>query len=141
MGLVTRNKIIITVSVILFLVLISGCAAPKIIGGPILKNSLTDGVYKGKAKDGPVRVLVEVTIQNKHITNINLLEHRTWKGRPAEHIIPVRIIDEQSTKVDAVSGATVSSRAIMNAVENAIQKAQKAIKKQGGQVFILESAD
>lgn len=83
--------------------LISGCARLKITGGPIPKNGLTDGVYKGKAKDGPVRVLAEVTIQNRRITNINLLEHRTWKGGPAEQTIPVRIIDEQSTKVDAVS--------------------------------------
>ena len=119
-----KNKIIITVTVGLFLALILGCATPIITGGPIPKNTLIDGVYKGKAKDGPVRVLAEVTIKNQRITDINLLEHRTWKGRPAEQTIPIRIIDEQSTKVDAVSGATVSSRAIMNAVENAIQKAR-----------------
>ena len=41
-----------------------------------------------------------------------------------ENIIPFRIIDEQSTNVDAVSGATVSSTAIMNAVDDAIQMAK-----------------
>jgi len=29
--------------------LIIGCAATKIVGGPILKNSLKDGIYDGKA--------------------------------------------------------------------------------------------
>jgi uncharacterized protein with FMN-binding domain len=109
---------------LLILSLIIGCAAPKIVGGPILKNSLKDGIYDGKAKVGPVKVLARVTIQNQRITNISLLEHRTWKGREAENIIPHRIIDEQSTKVDAVSGATVSSTAIMNAVDDAIKTAK-----------------
>ena len=51
------------------------------------------------------------------------MEHRTWKGGAAEGIIPHRIIETQSTKVDAVSGATTSSVAIMNAVEDAVRKA------------------
>jgi uncharacterized protein with FMN-binding domain len=106
------------------LLLIIGCAAAKIVGGPILKNSLEDGIYDGKAKVGPVKVLARVTIQNQRITNISLLEHRTWKGRAAENIIPHRIIDKQSTKVDSVSGATVSSTVIMNAVDDAIQLAK-----------------
>ena len=111
-------------SFVLSLSLIIGCAAPIIVGGPILKNSLKDGTYDGKAKVGPVKVLARVTIQNQRVTNVGLLEHRNWKGKAAENIIPHRIIDEQSTKVDAVSGATVSSTAIMNAVEDAIQMAK-----------------
>jgi uncharacterized protein with FMN-binding domain len=90
-----------------------GCATPKIVGGPIPVNSLKDGTYIGQAKDGPVKVIAEVTIQNQRVKNINLIEHRTWKGKRAENTIPGRIIDEQSTRVDAVSGATLSSRAIM----------------------------
>ena len=47
-----------------------------------------------------------------------------WKGVLAEGTISNRIIETQSTKVDAVSGATIGSVAIMNAVQDAIQKAQ-----------------
>ena len=101
-----------------------GCATTEIVGGSIPKNLLKDGTYDGIAKEGPVKVLAEVTIKNQSITKIELIEHRTWKGRAAENIIPDRIIDEQSTSVDAVSGATISSRVIMNAVEVAIQKAK-----------------
>jgi uncharacterized protein with FMN-binding domain len=46
-------------------------------------------------------------------------------GGPAEEIIPARIIEKQSTNVDAVSGATMSSDAIMNAVQLAIERASK----------------
>ena len=109
---------------LLSLLLIIGCAAAKIIGGPIIPNNLKDGVYDGKAKVGPVKVLARVTIQNQRVTNIRLLEHRNLKGKAAENIILHRIIDGQSTRVDTVSGATVSSTAIMNAVDDAIQMAK-----------------
>jgi uncharacterized protein with FMN-binding domain len=101
-----------------------GCASAKIAGGPIPSSDIRDGVFEGTATIGPVKVLAKVTIENKRITIIELLEHRTWKGKAAENAIPKRIIDQQSTKVDAVSGATVSSRAIMNAVEKAVQKSK-----------------
>ncbi|GAK56987.1 hypothetical protein U27_03951 [Candidatus Vecturithrix granuli] len=40
-----------------------------------------------------------------------------------EPIIPQRIIENQSTAVDSVTGATNSSTVIMNAVQNALEKA------------------
>jgi uncharacterized protein with FMN-binding domain len=108
----------------LFLVVIIGCGTSAITGGPISKGMLKDGTYSGQATNGPVKVLAKVTIENQRITSIDLVEHRTWKGKAAEKTIPFRIIEKQSTKVDAVSGATMSSTAIMNAVETAINKAR-----------------
>ena len=72
--------------------IILGCASAEFVGGPIPPNSLRDGTYDGQAKDGPVTVVAEVTIENQRITNINLIEHRTWKGKKAEHIVSGRII-------------------------------------------------
>ena len=46
-------------------------------------------------------------------------------GGPAEEVIPAKIIEKQSTNVDVVSGATMSSDAIMNAVQLAIERASK----------------
>jgi uncharacterized protein with FMN-binding domain len=107
------------------LILVVSCSTGKtIIGGPISHANLKDGTYEGSAKNGPVKVKAKVTISDQKITDINLIEHRTWKGGAAEGMIPDRIIEAQSTKVDSVSGATMSSVAIMNAVEDAIQKAQ-----------------
>ena len=104
--------------------LVIGCATAQIIGGQIPPDGLMDGVYEGKATNWPVKVLARVKIQSRHITSIEIVEHRNGKGSPAEDMIPDRIIKEQSTRVDAVSGATISSKTIMNAVENAIQKAK-----------------
>ncbi len=101
-----------------------GCATEKIVGGPIPEEILKDGTYVGSASAGPVKVVAQVTIDNHRIAQVELIEHRTWKGGAAERIIPDRIVEAQSTRVDAVSGATMSSRAIMNAVEVAIRKAE-----------------
>jgi major membrane immunogen (membrane-anchored lipoprotein) len=102
----------------------AGCAAKRPLGGPVQGERLKDGFYKGEATSGPVGVMVEVRIQDRRITSIRLMEHRHWRGEAAEKLIAARIIEEQSTRVDAVSGATTSSIAIMNAVENAVQKAR-----------------
>ena len=119
-----KNEFFLLSTVGILLVLVFGCAGPRIIGGPIPGDSLKDGIYHGEATEGPVKVLAKVTVENQRITDIKLISHRTWKGKTAEKAIPYRIIEHQSTKVDAVSGATRSSIAIMNAVEDALQKAK-----------------
>ena len=114
-----------TIALGILIVLVAACSSGKsIIGGPISHANLKNGIYEGTAKNGPVKVKVMVEISDQKITDIDLIEHRTWKGGAAEDVIPYRIIEAQSTKVDAVSGATMSSVAIMNAVEDAVQKAR-----------------
>lgn len=102
----------------------AGCATtPPIPTGKVDHQELVDGMYEGSYRRGPMKARVKITIENQRISSIDLLEHDTWKGKEAEEIIP-RIIQEQSTDVDTVSGATMSSRVIMNAVQNAVDKAK-----------------
>jgi len=108
----------------ILLISFAGCAAKRPLGGPVPGEGLKDGVYGGEAKSGPVWVMVEVRVQDRRISGVRVLEHRHWRGEAAEKVIPARIIEEQSTCVDAVSGATTSSIAIMNAVEDAVKKAR-----------------
>ena len=63
---------------------------------------------------------VEVTVEDGEIVSINILEHRHERGKAAEKVIE-KIIEEQKTDVDAVSGATNSSTVIKKAVENALK--------------------
>ena len=62
-----------------------------------------------------------VTVSRGVITDIELLEHKNGRGAPAETIIN-DILRRQDVNVDAVSGATNSSRVIMKAVENALKQ-------------------
>ena len=100
-----------------------GCAQTPVIGEPVDHARLKDGTYEGSYRGGPNKASVQVTIRDNNIVNIEILQHQAWRGKKAETAIVERIIAHQSTKVDAVSGATNSSRVIMNAVQNAIEKA------------------
>ena len=103
--------------------LLIGCAKTPVIGALVDHTKLADGIYEGSYRGGPNKALVKVTIKDNKIVNIEIIEHQAWKGKKAQVPIVERIIADQSTKVDAISGATNSSRVIMNAVQNAIEKA------------------
>jgi len=82
---------------------------------------LKDGVYEGEYDAGYIYAKVSVTIENGRIRDIKILKHNNERGASAELIIE-NIIKEQSTRVDAVSGATNSSLVIIKAIENALEK-------------------
>ena len=83
-----------------------------------------DGKYVGEYSIIPVHVKVEVTIENHKFKSINILKHDNGLGGSAE-IITHNIIESQSLDVDTISGATVSSKCILKAVENALENSKK----------------
>ena len=86
--------------------------------------NITDGIYVGKYSITPVYVEVEVTVTEHKITNIKIIEHENGLGGKAEKIVD-NVISRQSLEVGAVSGATVSSKCIIKAIENALQSGSK----------------
>ncbi|MDF2890491.1 MAG: hypothetical protein K0R80_858 [Clostridia bacterium] len=97
------------------------------VGCQASNGKYTDGIYNGSSegKFGPIKV--EVTVEKSKINAIKILEHSETPGLsdPILEKIPQEIIKAQSTEVSAVSGATVTSNAIMQAVQDAIKDAQK----------------
>lgn len=85
-------------------------------------SSVADGNYVGSYSVFPVSAEVEVVIEDKAIKEIKLLKHFNGQGKDAE-IIPGNVTNAQSLKVDSVSGATYSSKVILNAIRNALIKA------------------
>lgn len=83
-------------------------------------SKVSDGVYTGSYDSGPVVVEVKVTVSGHAITDIELVKHRNGQGSAAEAITG-KIIAAQSLKVDVVSGATMSSKVILLAIENALK--------------------
>jgi uncharacterized protein with FMN-binding domain len=63
-----------------------------------------------------------VTVKNHTIKKIELLKHKNGQGQGAE-IIPDKVMEVQSLKVDSVSGATYSSKVILKAIQDALLKA------------------
>ena len=87
-------------------------------------KDLKDGVYTGSGQgfNGPIRV--RVTISKGSITNVEILSHsddNPYFGR-ARSVIS-KILGKADKSVDTVSGATYSSRGILDAVRNALSKA------------------
>lgn len=81
-----------------------------------------DGVYEGSANGMGGAVKVAVTVSGGKITAVEVVEHSETAGisDPAIEQMPAKIVDAQSTDVDAVAGATVTSEAIKEAVKAAL---------------------
>ena len=90
----------------------------KPIFDPNLK-ALKDGDYHGSANFFPIEVEVNVQVTDSRITGIDLVKHRNGRGKDAESI-PHKVIQAQSLQVEAVSGATYSSKAILLAIADAL---------------------
>jgi len=82
-------------------------------------SKIADGTYIGECNVDFIYAKVEVTVMDGAMTKIDLLEHKNEKGASAE-IITDDIIQHQQIDVDAISGATNSSKVIKMAVENAL---------------------
>lgn len=87
-------------------------------------SKLKDGVYEGHSELGPVIVNVKVTVEKGKIIGVEILEHQNGLGQAA-NVIVEDMVKQNTYDVDAVTGATVSSEVIMNAVNNALQKGLK----------------
>lgn len=83
---------------------------------------LRDGTYTGQSLGYVGDVIVTVTIQGGRIADVRV-QHQEKIDQKASTIIPQRIIDKQSLKVDGVTGATVTCDAIIDGALQAVRKA------------------
>lgn len=82
--------------------------------------SISDGTYIGSCDNRIVKVTVEVTVKNHHLTGVTILRHDNGMGKKAE-AITAKVLEAQSLDVDAISGATYSSNTILKAIQNALE--------------------
>ncbi len=80
-----------------------------------------DGLYTGEADGHNGPIVLEVEVKDGLITSIEILEHvETPYLSDAGFEVRNEIIAQQSLDVDAISGATVTSEAVIAAVKNAL---------------------
>ena len=91
-----------------------------------LKN---DGVYHGLYEDGMYGWRYnecDVTVVNGRVTAIGLAGSKANGGGNADYeMLYDRVIEAQSLQVDAISGATLTSKAYLQCIENALLQAQR----------------
>lgn len=83
-------------------------------------SQVPDGEYVGNCDVGLISATVNVDIKAGRIEKIHLVKHKNEKGKAAEVIVG-DIVQQQKIDVDAISGATNSSKVIKKAVENALE--------------------
>ncbi len=116
----TRN-LRITAMILVAVVLIGCSGSPDQVQLSMPELSkIPDGVYRGSAKVLPVIARVQVTVTGGRITGFRILRHLTGQGRAAE-VLTEQVVEKQTIEIDAVSGATYSSKVILKAGENALR--------------------
>jgi len=91
----------------------------KIVIEDVDLKQIEDGKYYGEFDADMVAAKVEVEIKDNAIKDIKLIEHKTDRGVRAE-VIPQKVVEAQSLKVDTISGATNSSKIILKSIQNAL---------------------
>ena len=99
------------------------------------KTPMTPGTYEGTAQGQNGVVTVEVTVTADKIEKIEVTSQMETPGIGAPltengnegdtpvAVLPARMVENQTWTVDSVSGATITSYALRNAVKDALTKA------------------
>lgn len=85
-----------------------------------------DGVYTGVGRGFKGDITMEVEVVSGEITRVEVVSHRDdrkWFNR-ANRVVPQSIVDEQSSDVDTVSGATYTSLGMIEGAEEALSKSR-----------------
>ncbi|WP_018753230.1 FAD-binding protein [Paenibacillus sanguinis] len=130
--------LLLTFCMILIVSALSGCMGSKQgegNSGSSAASSFKAGTYMGEAegKDGTIKV--EVTMEKAdEIKDIQIVSQTETEGLgdSALNKMKEQILSHQTLVVDAVSGASLSSQALLSAVEDAVKKA-------GGDLTALKS--
>lgn len=96
--------------------------------GDVDFNNLKDGTYIGEYEGGMYKWRaneVQVRVSSGKVTNIDLLKNKENQPPEFTNKLYGRVIESQSLQVDTISGATLTSKAYLKSVENALAKARK----------------
>lgn len=84
-----------------------------------------DGSYTGTAQGFRANIDAKVTIKNGKIENVEIVNSSDdMRFFERAQSLTETIVEEQSTDIDVVNGATYSSKGILDAVKDALDKAK-----------------
>ena len=121
----TKVLIIIFGIIVLFAVMLIGATAgmgevKKLVIKDVDLTMIADGVYKGSYHKNRWTYDAEVIVAGHKITSILNTNGKTNKAKKFNENVAMEIIKKQSPRIDAVSGATISTKAFEMAVLNAL---------------------
>lgn len=89
--------------------------------------SYNPGTYNGVGIGMGGEITVEVEVDDSSIKSVKIISHKETSGISDKAIedMPKNILEAQSTDIDLVAGATMSSKGIKEAFNNALEQAKK----------------
>jgi uncharacterized protein with FMN-binding domain len=91
----------------------------KMTVNPVDLSKIADGTYPGSFRRGRFFYSVEVAVKDHRIQAAKSTGSRQAMNAVIEQILE-RIVQRQSVSVDTVSGASLTTKAVSKAVENAL---------------------
>lgn len=124
-----KKKILCLLLSSLMLVSITACSRKDSTEEAKVENTYKPGVYSITTQGMKGEMVVDVTFDEKSITDVKVASHNETYGigygmdtTPIE-TIPGKIVETQSLDVDTVTGATLTSKFLIGAVKEAITEA------------------
>jgi uncharacterized protein with FMN-binding domain len=88
-------------------------------------KGLRPGTYSAKCRGYVADIEVKVSVDRSGKPKVTIGKNREDRPYSSLKIIPQRLHRKQSFKVDAVTGATITSQAIVTAAEEAMRNAKR----------------
>ena len=87
--------------------------------------AMSDGTFEGTGQGRNGDIVVQMTVKGGKIADVKIVKHAETVGisDAAVATVPKAIVENQTTGVDAVTGATMTTNGIKAAVANAIKAA------------------
>lgn len=124
----TSSRIYVNISLVLLITvfILLPITGPRANREAMIKiEGLKDGTFIGTGTGFGGNIEVEVIIEGNRIKDINVLSHNETKGYYEEvfRTLSKDIVEIQNLNIDAISGATTTSRGFLNAVRRGISQA------------------
>ncbi len=111
---------------VILLLLVGGCSDSEATDSEL---SMHDGYYEGMGEGRSGYIVVGITVQNGKIMKIVVLKQsESTFAQSAEQEIIQRVLAANSVEVDAVTGATLTSNGMIQAISAAIDASKGIIK-------------
>ncbi|OFV70984.1 FMN-binding protein [Acetobacterium wieringae] len=127
-----KKAIIILLSILGVLVLVGAGGVFYITNGleagenlainPVDLKGIEDGTYTGVYTAGRWSNEVAVSVADHQISNIAVVKTVTMEKPEVTDALIHAVIEKQNTTVDTISSATVSSKAYLKSIENALSQ-------------------
>lgn len=123
-------KIAVSILIVLLLIALIGVffisrglkSGMNLVINDVNLSSLSDGMYNGKYNAGRWTNEMNVTIKDHKIIKIDVVKDVSFSMPEVTEAMISKVLEKQNTNIDVITGSTVTTKAYLKAIENALSK-------------------